>query len=97
MGRICLRRCLTTVEAGLPEISTEEGREEEEEESRERQEKNEIAQEVAASIKMKASAPEDTKPTSQRTAGQKVRQNCDSSQIEDRDKRKLRNGTKRMS
>ena len=73
--------------------SEEKGREEEEEEDRkERQVKNEIAQRVFASIKKKASALEDAKPTSQRAVGRKVRHNWDCSQIEDRDKEELMEG-----
>ena len=69
----------------LPGRSTaEEEREEQEEveEGRERQMKNKIAQEVVAGMKRKASALEDTEPTS-RIVVRKVRQNCDSSQIEE--------------
>ena len=61
--------------------SEERGRQEDEEEEdcKDMQVKNEVAREVAASIKKKASALEDTKPTSQRTVGQKVRQHWDCS------------------
>ena len=60
------------------------GREEkeEEEDSRERRIRSEIAQEVVAGIKEKASAHEDAKSTAQRAAGQGVKQNWDCSQIE---------------
>ena len=85
MNRRCQRRCLASVKAGRS--TKERGREEEEEEEdcKERQVKNEIAQEVVATIKKKAGAPEDAKPTSQRTVGQKLRQYWDCSKIEDRD------------
>ena len=43
---------------------------------------NEIA---LAGIKEKASAHDDAKATAQRTAGQRVKQNCDCSQIEEED------------
>ena len=62
----------------LPGRNTKErGREEEEEEedSRERQVRNEIAQEVVAGIKKKASVYEEATPTEQRTVGQSVKQN----------------------
>ena len=70
----------------LPGRCTEEaGRENEkaEEHCGERRIRNEIAQEVVAGIKEKASAHEDAKSTAQRTAGQSVLQNWDCSQIED--------------
>ena len=51
--------------------------------------KNVIAQEVVASTKKKDSAPEDTKPASHRTVGQKVGQNWDSALIEDRDEEEV--------
>ena len=66
------------VEAGCQkDAHNKKGREEEkeEEDSRERQVRNEIAQEVFAGIKKKASAQEDPEPTAQRTVGQRVKQN----------------------
>ena len=69
----------------LPGRSTKEkGREEGDvdENSEERQIRNEIAQEVVAGIKEKASAHDDAKATAQRTAGQRVKQNWDCSHIE---------------
>ena len=50
--------------------------------SRERRIRNDIAQEVVAGIKEKASAHEDAKSTAQRTVGQSVKQNWDCSQLE---------------
>ena len=44
--------------------------------------RSEIAQEMAAGIKKKASAHEDAKSTAQRTVGQSVKQSWDCSQIE---------------
>ena len=44
--------------------------------------RNEIAQEVLAGIKEKASAQDDAKAAAQRTAGQSVMQSWDCSQIE---------------
>ena len=52
------------------------------EDSGERRIRNDIAQEVVAGIKERASALDDAKATAQRTAGQRVKQNWDSSQIE---------------
>ena len=69
----------------LPGRSTEEaGREEEEETERsgERRIRQEIAQEEVEGIKEKASAHEDAKSTVQKIVGQSVKQNWDSSQIE---------------
>ena len=43
---------------------------------------SQIAQEVVAGIKKKASAQDDAKATAQRTAGQRVKQNWHCSQIE---------------
>ena len=43
----------------------------------ERQVRNEIAQDVVAGIKKKASAHEDARPTERRTCGQNVKQNLD--------------------
>ena len=86
MSRRCPKRFLAYSGGRLPgSITKEKGREEEEEEedSRKRQVRNEIAQEVAAGIKKKASAHEDAKPTAQkRTVGQSVKQHGDCSQIE---------------
>ena len=44
--------------------------------------RQEIAQEVVAGIKEKASAQDDTKATAQRTSGQRVKQSWDCSQID---------------
>ena len=69
----------------LPGRSTKEkGREEGEldEGSEERKIRSEIAQEVVAGIKEKASAHDDAKATAQRAAAQSVEQNWDCSQIE---------------
>ena len=52
------------------------------EDSGERSVRNDIAQEVVAGIKERASALDDAKATAQRTAGQRVKQTCDCSQIE---------------
>ena len=49
--------------------------------SEERKIRQEIAQEVVAGIKDKASAHDDAKATAQRTAGQRVKQNWESSEI----------------
>ena len=72
----------------MPGRSTKEkGREEGEldEDSEERKNWNEIAQEVVAGIKEKASAHDDAKATAKRTAGRSVKQNWDCSQIEKED------------
>ena len=45
--------------------------------------RQEIAQEVVAGIKEKASVYDDAKATAQRTAGQSVKQNWDCSQIDE--------------
>ena len=50
--------------------------------SGERMIRNDIAQEVVAGIKERASALDEAKATAQRTAGQRVKQHWDSSQIE---------------
>ena len=61
----------------------EKGREEGkvDEGSGEREMRQEIAQEVVAGIKEKASAQDDAKATAQRTAGQRVKQNWDCSKV----------------
>ena len=89
---------MATVEAGCrKEARKKKGREEEEEEnSRERQVRNEIAPEVAAGIKKKASAHEDAKPTAQKTVGESVKQNWDCSHVEyEEEERKGRTGKRR--
>ena len=64
----------------VKEKDREEG--EADEGNEERENGQEIAQEVVVGIKEKASAPDDAKATAQRTAGQRVKQNWDCSQIE---------------
>ena len=49
---------------------------------KERKIRSEIPQEVVADIKEEASAQEDAKSTAQRTVGQRVKPNCDCSQVE---------------
>ena len=74
----------------------EKGREEEEEEdSRERQVRYEIAHEVVAGTKEKASAHEDAKTTAQGTVGQSVKQKWDCLQTEKTKKRRKRTGKRR--
>ena len=88
--KVCSEQKLPKVLPGycggrLPGRSTKEkGREEGEldEGSEERKIRSEIAQEVVAGIKEKASAHDDAKATAQRAAGQSVEQNWDCSQIE---------------
>ena len=63
-------------------------------ESGERRIRNEIAQDVVAGIKEKASAHEDAKSTAQRTTGQSVQQNWDSSQIENEEEEEEENWQK---
>ena len=80
-----LPKALPGYSAGrLPGRSTKEkGREGELDEGREeRKIRSEIAQEVVAGIKEKASAHDDAKANAQRAAGQSVKQNWDCSQVE---------------
>ena len=71
------------MEEGCPE-EAETGREEGEldEGTEERRIESEIAQEVVAGIKEKASVHEDVKANAQRTAERSDKQNCDFSHIE---------------
>ena len=69
----------------MPGRSTKEKGREEEEPDKGREERtirSEIAQEVVAGIKEEASAREDAKSTSQKTVGQRFKQNWECSQIE---------------
>ena len=84
MSRRCPRPCLVTVEAGCQEEAQKKKAEKKERQRRkvERQVRNEVAQEVVAGVKKKTRTHEDAKPTVHRTAGQRVEQNLDCSQIE---------------
>ena len=84
----------------LPRRSAvERGREEgeEEKESRKRKVRCEIVQKVVASIKEKAGGHEDAFSTEQRSVGQRVKQNWDSSRIEKRSGGGRGGMTKRIS
>ena len=84
-SRRCRRRCQPAAEAGCQEeTQKKKGREEGEPNDgrKERKVWSEITQEVVASIKEEASAQGNAKSIAHRTVGQKVRSNCDCSQIE---------------